>query len=162
MFLAPRHAVDLLLCFSFSSCNVERALKEVPHQERMQRAHMLATTMENLLLAQQAPPTEDMAACTGGTICPKGPYLATIIRKYMQQFGAKPAGRKLQVKPRRDAGLSKNPDNLKAQRQARGAAQPEAASCQNIWHPCFQQAYALGSSDGFKFWQVLHASQVVF
>jgi hypothetical protein len=75
---------------------------------------------------------EDMAACTGGTICPKGPYLATVIRKYMQQFGAKPAGRKLQVKPRRDAGLSKNPDDLKAQRQARGAAEPEAATCQKM------------------------------
>lgn len=132
MILAPRQAVDLRLCFSFSSCNVERTLKEVPHQERMQRAHMLGATMENLLLSQQAPPTEDMAACTGGTICPKGPYLATVIRKYMQQFGAKPAGRKLQVKPRRDAGLSKNPDDLKAQRQARGAAEPEAATCQKM------------------------------
>ena len=121
-----RQAVDLLLCFCFSSCIVERTLKEIPHQERDQRCHMLGATMEDLLVAQQAPQVEDIATCTGGSICPRGPYLPAVVRKYMQTFGAKPAGQKLHVKPRRDLGIAKDPEKLAQQRAARGAAETEA------------------------------------
>lgn len=125
---ALRKAIELLLCFTFSSSIVERTLKEVPLQERAQRAHMLGTTMENLLLAQQAPQGEQLAKCVNGTIEPLGPYLPAVIRLYMQRFGAKPAGRKFRVKPRRDTGSSKDPEDLAARRLARGAPEPEADS----------------------------------
>jgi hypothetical protein len=87
---------------------------------------MLGATMEDLLVAQQAPQVEDIATCTGGSICPRGPYLPAVVRKYMQTFGAKPAGQKLHVKPRRDLGIAKDPEKLAQQRAARGAAETEA------------------------------------
>ena len=82
--------------------------------------------MGHLVLAQQAPQVEDMATCTGGTICPRGPYLPGIVRRYMQMFGAKPAGRQLAVKRRRDAGIEKDAEVLERQRVAAGAPQTEA------------------------------------
>ena len=121
--------MDLLLCFTFSSSVVERVIKEIPLQERMQRAHMLSTTMENLLLVSQAPPVTAFAKQAGDQVQPVGPYLPQIIRLYMAKYGAKKPTMAPGTKPRRDSGLRKDRAVLQAQRLARGAPQTEAVPC---------------------------------
>ena len=126
--LAGRFAVDLLLGSHPSTGSVERLFREVPVQERIDRSHMLDVTLENLLLASQAPLPEEIADSItrpDGTrrLVPKGEYLPRVAKQYVDRFGAPRPVRN--PKRRRDLGISRDPEQLKRQRLARNDPQTE-------------------------------------
>ena len=56
--VAGRQGVTVLLGAYHTTGNLERMFRSIPAQERQDRAHMLGTTLEILLLADQAPKSE--------------------------------------------------------------------------------------------------------
>lgn len=132
-----RQAVTLLLAFAASSAITERTLKELSRQETAQRARMLNSTEEDILLAWQAPKEEQVAHRTtdsfgNKSLRPKNKYLPLLLKDYILKFG----NRKCQRAPkqRRDAGLKKDPALLQQQREARGGAVPEADTGHDLSH----------------------------
>ena len=129
-FKAGRAAVNLLLGATCTTGAVERLFREVPVQEREDRSHMLEVTLENLLLASQAPAPEDFSQVSPeldgtGRIIRKGAYMPQIAKRYVEKIGAAP---RLEAprKRRRDAGISRDEDTLKKQRLERGDPQGES------------------------------------
>ena len=127
-----RRAVNLFLAFSASSAVTERTLRELSRQETSQRARMLNSTEENILLASQAPTEDQIAIRTedsfgNSRLRPKNKYLPWLLKAYINEFGMSINHKA--PKRRRDYGLRKDPAVLEAQRKARGAPAPEAAPC---------------------------------
>ena len=124
-----REGINLLLSATISTGAVERLLRLVPWQEQKNRARMLNSTLESLILASQAPLVQDMADCKPNdlghsSIILKGPYLPKILRRYVELYGSqKPCS---QRKRRRDTGIALSPEKIKQQRLARGAPETEA------------------------------------
>ena len=81
-----REAVNLLLVYLHSTGDAERMLRNIPWQERQDRAHMLDTTLESLLIAMQAPMGDDVGKQEGGNFKAIGNYLANIIKRYSYVF----------------------------------------------------------------------------
>ena len=129
-----RAIISLFLGLTEATTELERTLKQVPMQERSDRASLLGTTLENLILASQAPQQGQMCthvqnAVGEMVVKPLTDYLPRMVQAYAAKYGAARVARRAR-KTRRDAGVAKDPATLKAQRQARGAPQPEAAPCQ--------------------------------
>lgn len=124
-----REAVSLFLAFSASSAITERTLKELSKQETSERARMLNSAEEDILLACQAPSEEAIAhrtkdAVGNRSLRPKNKYLPLLLKDYVNTFGMRISHKA--PKKRRDRGLRKDPDILQQQRLARGGVVPEA------------------------------------
>ena len=109
-----RDAVTVLLNFEPGEGDVERKLKDVAWQTTSDRAHMLGCTAEALVLAMQAPLPTDFCTSSrdvgGEKIVPTTDYLPSILRAYVNKFGAKRIRRAkkfVEVKTRRDAGVKR-------------------------------------------------------
>ena len=98
-----RAAVSLYLSFQPAEGDVERRLKDVSWHEQKNRAHMLGSTMESLVLAMQAPSARQISNTKGGQIIASTPYLPNVLRRYVQLYGA-PRKLKRAAKVRRDSG----------------------------------------------------------
>lgn len=109
-YLLAQDMVSLFIGFTETTTELERTLKLVPLQERRDRASMLNTTLENLMLVSQAPLAEDMVTrrknSVGDTVLtPVGNYLPDILKRWTARYGLKQA-RKLR-KQRRDKGVAR-------------------------------------------------------
>ena len=125
--LCGRELVSLFLGFTESTCEVERSLKEVGLQTLRERSGLLDTSLESLLVANQAPHDfvyKKKNAAGDVVLEPRGRYLPDLLKKYRDQFGYKLA--RGDRKTRRDAGVAKDPEVLKAERKRRGQPKPEA------------------------------------
>ena len=129
-YAAGREAVSLYVGFTECTTQVERDLKQVPLQESKQRASLLNSTLEEVMLTNiMAPNVEDMCEqqknpAGAVVVKPITNYLADIVKRYHARFAFKLA-RKAR-KQRRDAGLAKDHEALRARRKKRGQPQPEA------------------------------------
>ena len=125
-----REAISLYVGFTECTTQVERDLKQVPLQESKQRASLLNSTLEQVMLTNiMAPDVEDICQQTKNgdgrlVVRPVTNYLPDIVKRYHSMFGFKLA-RKARKK-RRDAGLAKDPETLRAKRKQRGQPKPEA------------------------------------
>ena len=124
-----RALITLVLGMTHSTCHLERLFREIPVQKRADRASLLGVTVQDLLLANQAPEADHLAKkvpqADGSTkLQANSDYLPQVLRMYEARFGrlGKPKGVR---KVRRDSGVKKDPNILKQQRLARKAPQPE-------------------------------------
>ena len=126
-----RELVSLFLGFTEATTEVERTLKQVPLQERKDRAAMLDTTLEHLLLSSQAPSTDAMCTRVKNTVGdfvlkPTLDFLPDILKRYHAKFALKLA--RGPRKKRRDAGIKKSRALLEQNRKGRGQPSTEAAA----------------------------------
>ena len=116
--------------FTESTTQLERDLKQVPLQESKERASLLNATLEEIILANtMAPQVEQFCKREGndsGAVVtkPQTNYMASIIQDYHAKFKVKLARKPRKL--RRDCGLAKDPEELRAIRKQQGKPQPEA------------------------------------
>ena len=103
-FALARQGVELLLIARPSTSNVERKFRSVPVQERRDRLQLLDTTLETLLIGDQAPLPDQLARTSGGELTPIGSYLPEAMKLYERTFGKSFASKQV-TKRRRDAGV---------------------------------------------------------
>ena len=106
-----RLAVSFLLTYSSSDTDTERILKQVAGQDASERARLLGSTLDALVLALQAPSRDKIAETKKDvfgnlSLVPTNQYLPRILKAYTEKFGMK-AKCKKRPKPRRDTGISK-------------------------------------------------------
>ena len=125
-----RQVVTVLLGITHGTTGLERLFHQIPVHLRQDRAHMLGSTLEELMVANQCHEPEKLAKecqLPDGSVKlqPLTSWMPNVIRKYLAKYGASFRAKKRRKK-RRDKGVEKSPTSLRKQRLQRGAPQTEA------------------------------------
>jgi len=126
-----RAAISLYLSFQPAEGDVERRLKDVSWHEQKNRAHMLGSTMESLVLAMQAPSASQISKTQAGQIVATTPYLPNVLRRYVQLYGA-PRKLKRAAKVRRDSGQKRKHQDGGADGSEAGFLRRRHAAVENM------------------------------
>ena len=122
---AGREMITLILQLTHSTCGLERLFRQIPMQTANERAHLLNTTLEKLMIANQAARPDELAQRQeqpDGTVKlrPLTPFLPNVVRHYLTKFGTS-------LKPKRERKVRRDRNLPRTQQEAtRPGPQTEA------------------------------------